>query len=132
VLYLDSSAIVKLLQDERETEALQSYLVERGPFLSSVISRVETRRAVARFDWAEPRPIEALFQEFTFVELSPEVMEHAAMLEPRLMRTLDALQLATALSLGEDLEALVTYDRRMIEAAAYHGLPVASPGMATA
>jgi predicted nucleic acid-binding protein len=132
VLYLDSSAIVKLLQDEVETDALRSFLPDRGPLLSSIISRVETRRAVARFDWAEPRPIDALFQEFTFIDLTPEVLEQAATLEPRLMRTLDALQLATALSLGAELDALVTYDRRMIEAAAYHGLPVASPGLVMA
>jgi predicted nucleic acid-binding protein len=128
MLYLDSSAIVKLLQREAETAALQVYLSSRGPQVSSVISRVETRRAVARFNWATLPPFAEVFGRLDFVELTPAIRERASTLEPTLMRTLDAIQIATALSIRDDLDALVTYDGRMLEAAAFHGLPTESPG----
>ncbi|MBK5250721.1 MAG: VapC toxin family PIN domain ribonuclease, partial [Actinomycetales bacterium] len=44
-----------------------------------------------------------------------------------LLRSLDAVHLAAALSLGDDLEGIVTYDDRLAEAAQANGVPVASP-----
>ena len=60
-------------------------------------------------------------------DVDDEVLDRAGELAPTSLRTLDAIHLATASLLGPDLEAVVTYDRRMIEAARLYGLPVASP-----
>lgn len=57
-----------------------------------------------------------------------QIRAAAAALEPGTLRTLDAIHLATALALGEELDAVVTYDRRMTEAAKATGLAVAAPG----
>lgn len=65
------------------------------------------------------------------IELLPlgdHVISTAAFLDPPALRTLDALHVATALSLGDELTAVVTYDTRMQEAAAALGMPVAAPG----
>ena len=60
--------------------------------------------------------------------LDPELLDQAATLAPAArLRSLDAVHLASAQVLGADLEALVTYDHRMEEAATALGLPVAAP-----
>ena len=55
-------------------------------------------------------------------------MTRAYLSNPGILRTLDALHLAAALLAGDDLEAVVTYDRRLADAAALHGVPVLAPG----
>jgi predicted nucleic acid-binding protein len=59
--------------------------------------------------------------------LDDPLLEVAANLDPDILRTLDAIHLASALSLGDSLDEVVTYDKRMAEAAKYLGLAVASP-----
>jgi predicted nucleic acid-binding protein len=65
--------------------------------------------------------------QLTVVEVSEAIRARAALLDPSELRSLDALHLATALELGDDLDAVVTYDRRMRDAAAGHGLAVVAP-----
>ena len=59
--------------------------------------------------------------------MGADVFERAAELDPGVLHTLDALHLAAALLVGDDLEAIVTYDRRLADAAALHGVPVLAP-----
>jgi predicted nucleic acid-binding protein len=61
------------------------------------------------------------------IAVADAVLDAAAMLEPRVLRTLDAIHLATALTLGDDLDALVTYDARMLDGARLLGLSTATP-----
>jgi predicted nucleic acid-binding protein len=61
------------------------------------------------------------------VELTEEVASHAATLEPATVRSLDAVHLASALAVGTDLEALITYDTRLAAAARASGLTVQAP-----
>jgi predicted nucleic acid-binding protein len=69
----------------------------------------------------------AVLESLPLMRLSTEVFERAAMLEPDLRRSLDCLHLAAALELGDDLEAIVTYDTRLAEAARSLGIDVVSP-----
>jgi predicted nucleic acid-binding protein len=62
------------------------------------------------------------------LELDAELLDAAAVMQPATLRTLHTIHLAAAVTLGDDLEAIVTYDRRMTEGASSLGLPVASPG----
>ena len=81
------------------------------------------RRAPARL-----AHVTRLLDDLVIVALEPDVAAAAATIGPPTLRTLDAIHLASAAALGSDLEALVTYDRRLAEAARGLGMPVASPG----
>jgi predicted nucleic acid-binding protein len=69
-----------------------------------------------------------LLAQALFVQLAPEVIDSAAALAPPTLRSLDAIHIASALSIREELEGLITYDARMRDAAQQHGLRVFSPG----
>ena len=69
----------------------------------------------------------AILDSLVLLTLSTVVCERAAMLEPELLRSLDALHLAAALEVGDDLEGMVTYDQRMAEAAKALGVRVVAP-----
>ena len=69
----------------------------------------------------------AVLESITVVTLVRSTFERAAELEPELLRSLDALHLAAALELGDDLEGIVTYDDRLAEAAHRYGIPVIAP-----
>ena len=113
--FLDSSALVKLVRPEPETQALRSYLAEpRRPMLVSELAVTEVTRAARRIG-VDPLPALA---ECDVVLLRSELLARAAELEPPTLRTLDAIHLATALSLGESVDALVAYDERLLAAAA--------------
>jgi uncharacterized protein len=61
------------------------------------------------------------------VGIDDRILDAAGILEPKVLRTLDAIHLATAMAVGDDLEAILTYDERMLEAARLMGLPTAAP-----
>lgn len=129
MIYLDSSALVKLVITEPETRALASWLAQRAdlPMVSSVIHRTEVPRAVWR---AEPSAFPRSYRQVRGVErvaLTPEVLDTAAALAPASLRSLDAIHVASALSIRRDLAAFVAYDKRLLDAAAAAGLPTASP-----
>ncbi len=65
------------------------------------------------------------------IGIDDRILDAAGTLEPRVIRTLDAIHLATAAAIGDDLEAIVTYDQRMVDAARLMGLPTATPGVTT-
>jgi len=124
-LYLDASALVKLVQLEAESAALQAYLVahpsERR--VTSVMSRTEVLRAVwAGGPGAQQQALTVLDQTEQ-VALTRAVLDQAAALLPGVrLRTLDAIHLASALALGGELRTLVTYDIRLGQSAADVGL----------
>jgi predicted nucleic acid-binding protein len=129
VAYLDTSAVVKLLVREGETAALRRWLRRRPRRVASALLSVELLRAARRA--GEPRlVVEArrLLTGITLIGVDNAVLDRAGDLEPGQLRTLDAIHLATALSLGAELDAVVTYDRRMADAAALVGLAIAAPG----
>jgi predicted nucleic acid-binding protein len=128
LLYLDASALVKLVAVERESEALARFAHEWMGWLTSRLSAVEVTRAVRRA--ARRRLIEratAVLEVVAFVELDAEVAELAGTLKPSVLRSLDAIHLASALAVGADIGTFVTYDNRLAEAAGAAGLDVRAP-----
>lgn len=127
VVYLDASAGAKLVMDEPESHGLKSWLADRVELASSALFGAELLRAVHRAAPHRIRVARDLLATLTLLAIDDDVLTAAANLEPATLRTLDAIHVASAIRLGSELDALVTYDRRMIEAAERIGLPVASP-----
>lgn len=125
--YLDASAAVKLVLEEPESVGLIRWLRERPARSSSSLFRTEIVRATRRALPARMSRARRLIAGVTLIAVDDAILEEAARMEPVALRSLDAIHLATALRLGAELEAVVTYDRRMIAAAHTLGLPVASP-----
>jgi hypothetical protein len=126
VAYLDASALVKLIVDEPESVALNRWYVEAERLATSRVGIVETRRASARRD-CDPVHRERILSDVEIVELDQRIAASAAAIEPASIRPLDAIHIATAMALVPDLDAFVTYDDRMAEAARALGLPVVRP-----
>ena len=129
-VYLDASALLKLVLPERERMALESALAPWPDRLTSELSAVECRRAVRRQPEAElllPR-MEDILSSITLLRFDPALLMLAGTLRPPRLRSLDAIHLASALSIGVFPEAFVTYDDRLAEAARAAGLNVLTPG----
>jgi len=126
--YLDSSAIVKLIAREPETSALVKAVRADPEVVSSELAVTEVIRAVARAGGRASRA-RTVLEGIGLVPIDGAILRDAATLQPRSLRTLDAIHLATVRSLGQDLTALITYDHRLIEAATTIGLAVESPGV---
>jgi predicted nucleic acid-binding protein len=127
VFALDSSAIVKLVVSESETKALGELLSSWPQRVSSVIARIEVERVARRIGGGTVRRARTVLSRIALVELDDEVVHAAAAIEPAELRTLDAIHLATALSLGEHLGAVSAYDARLADAAAATGTHVVAP-----
>jgi predicted nucleic acid-binding protein len=128
LLYLDASALVKLIVQEAESAALRAELTNWDELFSSIVSRVEVPRAVRRAQPGESsREIDAVLDPVSYIDIDMGLARAASGLEPVGLRSLDAIHLATALSLGDDLGAFATYDARLSEAATEHGIPVIAP-----
>ena len=126
-VYVDASALVKLVLVEPESAALLAFLRDRPRQASSRLSAIETARALRRRgDYDEAR-LRSVLAQIAFRELDQDVATLAAGIAPPLLRTLDAVHLATALSLQVELQSFVTYDERLAEAARRHGLAVEAP-----
>jgi uncharacterized protein len=120
---------VKLVHREAESEALRRWLDDRpgtGRF-TSAITRVELVRALRRAAPPSVEPGRLLLEAVDLVALPPDLLDEASMLDPLSLRSLDAVHLATAARAGGELEAVVSYDRRLLDAARALGLPVLSP-----
>jgi predicted nucleic acid-binding protein len=127
-VYLDSSALVKLIVPEPETAALVAYLADHPRQVTSRLAHVEVARAAARLGLAEAPRVDAVLAQVSVSELDAEVAALAARVGPVALRTLDAIHLATALRLAGILAALVTYDARQAEAGDALGFLVVAPG----
>lgn len=133
MIYLDTSALVKLIQHEQESEALADWLDDRSElrWITSVLTEVELPRALIRagqFDGIAAVP--ALLGRLDRFEIDQVVRDTAAAYQEPLLRSLDALHLATAsiASSVATLTAVVTYDTRLAEFADTLGLTIAAPG----
>lgn len=128
MLYLDTSALVKLCRIEGETATLHQWLAENpGDWITSALSEVELPRAIARADAQALAHVPAVLARCDRLEIDARVRADAAVLSPPTLRTLDAIHLATALELGPDLQAFVVYDTRLADAARTSGLQVEAP-----
>jgi len=129
VIYLDSAAVVKLVHAEAESQALRDWLSFRSSldWTSSALIEVETVRALARHAPEAISRLPPILDLIVLVEISPEVRALAQQVTPPAVRTLDAIHLATALRMSDQLTSFVTYDRRLAGAAAAAGLTVDSP-----
>ena len=134
VVYIDTSALVKLVVREAESDALEQTLAELGELATSAITSIELARAVARARAdatavvADDYTILALLAALAEIPLDVEVRSAAASLTPIELRTLDAIHLASALTLGADLAAVLAYDKRMQDAARSRTISVLAPG----
>jgi uncharacterized protein len=129
VLYLDSSAIVKLVSREPETADLVRAVRADPSLVSSALTWTEVLRAVRRVHGSTARA-ESVLGGIALIPIDDGILRSAARLAPTTLRTLDAIHLATVLSLGEDVSTLVTYDDRLAEAASEVGVDVMTPGAA--
>lgn len=130
MIYLDSSAAVKLVHAEAESQALRDWLDERADtgWVSSVLVEVETYRALARYSPASLTRLPQVLDLIDLVDLTPAIRARAQAVDPVTVRSLDAIHLATALHIHGPLIAFVAYDSRLLEAARTAGLPVQVPG----
>ncbi len=127
--YLDTSALTKLVVAEPRTAALRRWLrkTNRDPVVCD-LARTELLRAVRRVAPDRILQARAVLDSITITDLTTALFEHAGRLCPAGLRSLDALHLAAALDLGDDLEGMVTYDDRLAEAAIANGITVLAPG----
>lgn len=128
---LDTSALVKLVVAEAETGALRGWLAERdrGP-VSCDLTRTELLQAVRRAVPGRMLRARAVLDTIALLKVSTATFEAAGRLEPDDLRSLDAIHVAAALELGDDLEGFVAYDRRLVRAAEANGITVSPPGQA--
>jgi predicted nucleic acid-binding protein len=129
LIYLDSSALVKLALTEPESQALAAWLADRSQYsmVSSALHRAEVLRAIWR---AEPAALprgQRIIRRVERVVLSDDVLDNAATMPPQKLGTSGAIHLASALAIRRDLVAFVAYDEALLDAASEAGLPVASP-----
>lgn len=129
-LYFDSSALVKLVKREAESDALRRFLRRRqgDGRVTSALALVEVVRAVAGGGPAAVAHARRQLARIDQVNLDRELLDAAAALAPAVvLRSLDAIHLATARSVGSDLGAVLSYDQRMRDAAAAFGIMVEAP-----
>lgn len=127
MIYLDTSALLKLIIPEEHSEALSDYVDSRTDFVSSVVLAVEARRGALR---KAPRTIprvDVFLSGVDLVGVTAAIVETASRLPDPLLRSLDAIHVATAMLLGSDVDALVSYDNRMLSAAQAYDIPTACP-----
>ena len=125
--YLDTSALIKLVRSEPESVALREQLRSGGQIVSSALLVVEGRRAAARYGAVASARAQGALGAVTLLPVDDQTLESAAELTPPQLRSLDALHLAAALSLGADLGRFYCYDRRLASAARTLGVDVRDP-----
>ena len=127
IVYLDSSALVKAVIVEPESAALRRFLRRHPRRVSCALARTEVIRAVRGLGANAIARARASIQRIDLVRVDDTLLDAAAALDPVILRSLDAIHLASALSGAAQLEAVVTYDARMAAGAESLGLPVLSP-----
>jgi uncharacterized protein len=129
LIYLDASALVTLISRRRYARELREFLATKPamPMATSTVGFIESVRALDKIgDY--PAIMQNLLRDFTEILVTDEVRDAAAQL-PAGVRTLDAVHIASAQIIGAAMEALVTYDQRMLEIARSVGLPAEAPGL---
>lgn len=128
--YADTSALAKLVVTEKESSILRAWVMDGSADLAvSELARTELIRATRRSRLGASVAVRArdVLSRVYLVAVTTTILDTAAVLEPVEVRSLDAIHLATALTMGDDLDAVVTYDVRMGDAAASLGLRVIAP-----
>jgi uncharacterized protein len=127
--YVDASALVKLFKAERETEAFRAALVDWPVQVASEIIRVEAVCTARRLGGEEVlRRAGATLERISLIPLTPEIIELATDAHTPPLRAMDAIHLATAISMREDLGAMFVYDGDLLAAATAHRLNPLAPG----
>lgn len=127
-VYLDSSAFIKLLVEEAESAAVRTFLADRDARrVSSALLRTESLRAVRDLGPDALATVREGLRRIDLIGIDDRILDAAGTLEPQVLRTLDAIHIATAMAVGDDLDLIVTYDERMVDAARLLGLPSATP-----
>jgi hypothetical protein len=133
VIYVDTSALTKLLIAEPETPELRTWLTSQSDLgeytATSALGRVELMRVVARY--GEPGQAERaryLLDGLDILPLTEPVITLAETIGPAALRSLDAIHLAAAAQIKRELTAFVTYDHRLLDGCREVGLAAASPG----
>ncbi len=125
--YVDSSAIIKLVAKEPESAALRRYLRRRRPLVSSALARTELLRALLPFGDIAVAAGRRVLLRIELARINDRVLSTAATLRPLELRSLDAIHLATAGQFGDEIAQLVTYDKRLADAAEQLGHRVVMP-----
>jgi uncharacterized protein len=131
MLYLDTSALMKLIRRERESDSLADWLDAQtpAPWVSSMLIEVELPRAMRRVEPSLLADVPAIVARVARYEIDEVVRAAAAAYPDTALRSLDAIHLATADAVfGTQLTAFVSYDERLLTAAAAVALPTAAPG----
>lgn len=130
MIYLDTSATVKLVAAEEESAALINWLNGHPDenLATSAVGHIELIRAAARTGPDAAALARNVASTIDTLVLTDTIASAAATIPPAELRTLDAIHLATAHNHRQSLTALCAYDRRLLEAAESQGLPTASPG----
>jgi uncharacterized protein len=129
MIYLDSAAVVKLVHAEAESQALRDWLDERAEtgWTSSALVEIESFRALARYAPEAIVRLHLVLDQIDMIDISPRVRILAQTVRPVTVRSLGAIHLGTALDIRSRLTSFVTYDKRLLDAAAAVGLPTNSP-----
>lgn len=129
IVYLDTSALAKLVRREPETDALRSWLHAHADAtrVSSALAEVELVGAARRTGEDAVALADRVIANLTLIAITAEVISEARRMPAPALRSSDAIHLATATIIGADLAALVAYDPRLLDAARAYRLPVAAP-----
>lgn len=127
MIYIDTSALLKLVHPEPETMPLFTWLARHPEdLISSALIRAESRRALLRNDPAALAKLQRVLAFVAQIPVTEEILDRAAMLPDPGLLTLDAIHLASAGTIP-GVRTILAYDRRLASAARNAGLTVASP-----
>jgi predicted nucleic acid-binding protein len=125
-IYIDSSAILKLIVQEKESDAVRS--ISRARFITSEISRVEIIRTVLRNEPKALKAAEGVLKNINILAIDSATLTQAERLPERInIRALDAIHLASAGKFGLRINSILTYDKQMAKAARELGFEVLAP-----
>lgn len=126
--YLDSSAILKLIIKEAESDSLRKFINTK--VITSAISRVEVIRTLSLNDESLIIAGQMVLEKFELMPLSRPILTIAENFSSQItLRSLDALQVASVIFLSPMVKSLITYDKNMIKNAKALGISVVSPGI---
>ena len=127
MIYVDTSALTKLLVAEAESVAMRE--LAGTPMITSALTAAELRRAVRRRAPSLAVDVEHVLERLTTVAIDAQLLRAAGAVGPVELKTLDAIHLATAMAVRDDITAFVAYDERLLDAARLAGIPTLSPGV---
>lgn len=127
-VYIDTGVLGRVLLDEPDKHAIQRDLAKFDKRVASRLLRVELRRVGLRRELLDR--VNTLVADVSLIPIDDQILTATETLTPSSVGTLDAIHLATAVRLSREgeLDALMTYDKRLADGAREHGLAILSPG----